>query len=128
MNNAEQALAALGQEWGFGPLALDERGALALQAESGRRVGIERTASGLAVYVAAPVDYDAGPVLLRAFKRAHHTRHEGWPVQVALRNQGHQHWLLALTRYDEDAIAPAGLRAGVDYLNRWLDAVRDSAY
>ncbi|OZI33091.1 hypothetical protein CEG14_19775 [Bordetella genomosp. 1] len=126
MNAAEQALAALGQEWGFGPLALDERGTLALQAESGRRVGIERTGTGLALYVAAPAEYEAGAWLLRAFKRAHHSRHEGWPVQVALRNREHRHWLLALVRIEEAGIEPAQLRAAVDYLNRWLDAVRDA--
>lgn len=130
MSSPELTLRRFGEEAGFDDLAFDARGQALLQTESGRQLGLERTADRqVLVYVTQPLDYDAGAWLLRAWKRAHHSRLEDWAVQPALRETPDgRRWLVALVRLADDEFTPLRLRQALDYLTRWQDAVRNDAY
>lgn len=125
MNSLDQALHAFGEDIGMPGLALGARGNVALQLESGRRVAIEPSEDEVLVYVSDPVPYDAPQRLMQAWRRAHHSRQDGWPVQAALREQDGLPRLLAATRLAAADASPLRLKQAVDYLSRWLDAARD---
>ncbi|CAB3865659.1 hypothetical protein [Achromobacter deleyi] len=129
MNSLDRALGAFGEHIGMDGLALGPGGNVALQLESGRRVAIEAAgdpASGeeVLVYVSEPVPYDAPQRLLQAWKRAHHSRLEGYAVQVALREQDGLPRLLAVTRLPAAQAGAPALKQAVDALSRWLDDAR----
>ena len=105
-------------------LALGPRGNVALQLESGRRVAIEAAGDEVLVYVSEPVPYDAPQRLLQAWKRAHHSRLEGYAVQAALREQDGLPRLLAVTRLPAAQAGAPALKQAVDALSRWLDDAR----
>lgn len=126
MNSLDRALGALGDDIGMPGLALGAGGNLALQLESGRRVAIEPSGQEVLVYVSEPVPYDAAERLHNAWRRAHYTRQEDWPVQAALREQDGLPRLLAVTRMPAADASGDRLRQAVDYLSRWLDATRDA--
>ncbi|QVQ24870.1 hypothetical protein [Achromobacter deleyi] len=125
MNSLDRALGAFGEEIGMPGLALGAGGNLALQLESGRRVAIEPAGEEVLVYVSEPVPYDAADRLQKAWRRAHFSRLDDWPVQTALRDQDGLPRLLAMTRLAAPDASAHKLRQAVDYLSRWLDAVRD---
>ncbi|MGY6268538.1 hypothetical protein ACXIUT_02520 [Achromobacter denitrificans] len=122
MNSLDQALSAFGADIGMPGLALSARGNVALQLESGRRVAIEPSEEEVLVYVSDPAPYDAPERLLRAWRRAHYSRLDGWPVQAALREQDGLPRLLAATRLNAADASAHKLKQAVDYLSRWLDA------
>ncbi|MBB1625154.1 hypothetical protein [Achromobacter sp. UMC71] len=124
MNSLDRALGAFGEQIGMDGLALGPRGNLALQLESGRRVAIEAAGDEVLVYVSDPVPYDAPQRLLQAWKRAHHSRLEGYPVQAALREQDGLPRLLAVTRLPAGQAGAPALKLAVDALSRWLDDAR----
>ncbi|MCW0211152.1 hypothetical protein WHX56_08380 [Achromobacter veterisilvae] len=125
MNSLDQALSAFGEDIGMPGLALGARGNVALQLESGRRVAIEPSDEEVLVYVSDPAPYDAPERLLQAWRRAHYSRLDGWPVQAALREQDGVPRLLAATRLAAADASAHKLKQAVDYLSRWLDAARD---
>lgn len=125
MNSLDRALGAFGEEIGMPGLALGASGNLALQLESGRRVAIEPAGEEVLVYVSEPVPYDAADRLQKAWRHAHFSRLEDWPVQTALRDQDGLPRLLAMTRLAAPDASAHKLRQAVDYLSRWLDAARD---
>lgn len=124
MNSLDRALGAFGETIGLDRLALGPGGNLALQLDSGRRVAIETADAEVLVYVSDPVPYDAPARLLQAWRRAHHSRLAGYPVQTALRDQDGIPRLLALTRLPADQADAAALRRATDALARWLDDAR----
>ncbi|WP_336236004.1 hypothetical protein [Achromobacter dolens] len=124
MNSLDRALGAFGETIGLGRLALGPQGNLALQLDSGRRVVIEAADGEVLVYVSDPVPYDAPTRLLQAWRRAHHSRLAGYPVQAALREQDGIPRLLALTRLPADQADATELRRAADTLARWLDDAR----
>lgn len=124
MNSLDRALGAFGEHIGMDGLALGPRGNVALQLESGRRVAIEASGEEVLVYVSEPVPYDAPQRLLQAWKRAHHSRLEGYAVQVALREQDGLPRLLAVTRLPAAQAGAPALKQAVDALSRWLDDAR----
>ncbi|WP_144630574.1 hypothetical protein [Bordetella genomosp. 13] len=130
MSSPELTLRQFGQAAGFDDLSFDARGHAVLQAGSGRQIGVERTAGrDVMVYLTHPLDYDAGAWLLRAWKRAHHSRLEDWPVQAALRESPDgQRRLVALVRVPESEFTTLRLNQALETLSRWMDAVRDDAY
>lgn len=124
MNGLDGALGAFGESIGLERLELGARGNLALQLDSGRRLAIEPIGDEVLVYVSEPVPYDAAQRLLRAWRRAHHSRLEGLAVQAALRDQDSIPRLLAVARLPAaQADAPA-LRRTLEQLARWLDDTR----
>jgi type III secretion system chaperone SycN len=127
MSDPQATLRQFGDEAGMPGLAFDARGHAVVQTESGRQWGVERAGRELLVYVAQPLEYDAGAWLLRAFQRAHHARLHDWPVQAALREQADGQRLLALTRIAEAEFTTRRLREAFEYLSHWLDAVRDDS-
>jgi type III secretion system chaperone SycN len=76
------------------------------------------------VYVSEPVPYDAPQRLLQAWKRAHHSRLEGYAVQAALREQDGLPRLLAVTRLPAAQASAPALKQAVQALSRWLDDAR----
>ncbi|WP_025137558.1 hypothetical protein [Achromobacter sp. DH1f] len=124
MNSLDRALGAFGEHIGMDGLALGPRGNVALQLESGRRVAIEAAGDEVLVYVSEPVPYDAPQRLLQAWKRAHHSRLEGYAVQAALREQDGLPRLLAVTRLPAAQAGAPALKQAVDALSRWLDDAR----
>lgn len=128
MSNPEIALRQFGETSGFEGLVFDERGAMLLQTESGRQMGVERGAGSVMVHVSQPLGYDAGLWMLRAWKRSHHTRQEDWPVQAALREREGEQRLVALTRIADSDFTAQRLQQAFEHLSRWLDAVRDDTY
>lgn len=130
MSSPELTLRQFGEEAGFDDLSFDARGQALLQSESGRQTGIERTGDRkVLVYLSQPLAYDAGAWLVRAWKRAHHSRMEDWAIQCALRESPDgQRRLVALVRMPEHEFTPLRLRQALDTLTRWHDAVRDDAY
>lgn len=134
MNSLDRALGAFGEHIGMDGLALGPNGNVALQLESGRRVVIEAAgypaAAGapagdeVLVYVSEPVPYDAPQRLLQAWKRAHHSRLEGYAVQAALREQDGLPRLLAVTRLPAAQASAPALKQAVQALSRWLDDAR----
>jgi len=124
MNSLDRALGAFGEHIGMDGLVLGPRGNVALQLESGRRVAIEASGEEVLVYVSEPVPYDAPQRLLQAWKRAHHSRLEGYAVQVALREQDGLPRLLAVTRLPAAQAGAPALKQAVDALSRWLDDAR----
>jgi type III secretion system chaperone SycN len=128
MSGPETTLRQFGEEAGMPGLGLDARGHAVLQTESGRQLGIEAAGNEVLVHVSQEVDYDAGAWLMRAWKRAHHTHLDEWPVQAALREHEGRQRLLALTRIPEPEFTLPRLRQAFDYLSRWLDAVRDDSH
>ncbi len=125
MNSLDSAISALGEDIGMPGLALGAGGNLALQLESGRRVAVEPAGEEVLVYVSEPVPYDAADRLHKAWRRAHYSRLDDWPVQAALREQDGLPRLLAVTRLPAADASAHKLRQAVDYLSRWLDAARD---
>ncbi|WP_313625273.1 hypothetical protein [Achromobacter sp.] len=125
MNSLDSAISALGEDIGMPGLALGAGGNLALQLESGRRVAVEPAGEEVLVYVSEPVPYDAADRLHKAWRRAHYSRLDDWPVQAALREQDGLPRLLAVTRLPAGDASAHKLRQAVDYLSRWLDAARD---
>lgn len=125
MNSLDSALGAFGEDIGMPGLALGASGNVALQLESGRRVAIEPAGEEVLVYVSEPVPYDAADRLQKAWRRAHFSRLDDWPVQAALREQDGLPRLLAMTRLAAADASAHKLRQAVDYLSRWLDAARD---
>lgn len=125
MNSLDSALGAFGEDIGMPGLALGASGNVALQLESGRRVAIEPAGEEVLVYVSEPVPYDAAERLQKAWRRAHFSRLDDWPVQAALREQDGLPRLLAMTRLAAADASAHKLRQAVDYLSRWLDAARD---
>lgn len=124
MNSLDRALGAFGEHIGMDGLALGPGGNVALQLESGRRVAIEAAGDEVLVYVSEPVPYDAPQRLLQAWKRAHHSRLEGYAVQAALREQDGLPRLLAVTRLPAAQAGAPALKQAVDALSRWLDDAR----
>lgn len=124
MNGPDTVLRQFGDAAGMTGLAFDARGQAVFRADSGRLLGMERAEGEVLVYVALPLDYDAGAWLLRACKRAHHSRLDDWPVQPALREHEQRQHLLALTRIPEPEFTDTRLRQALEYLSRWLDAMR----
>lgn len=125
MNSLDRALGAFGEDIGMPGLALGAGGNLALQLDSGRRVAIEPAGEEVLVYVSEPVPYDAPERLQKAWRRAHFSRLDGWPVQTALREQDGVPRLLAVTRLAAADASGHKLRQAVEHLSRWLDAARD---
>lgn len=126
MNHPETILRQYGADIGLPDLTFGARGHAVLQVESGRQMGVEQAGRDVLVHVSQPLSYDAGAWLMRAWKRAHHSHLEDWPVQTALREQDGNQRLLVLTRIPEDELTLPRLRQAFDYLSRWLDAVRDA--
>ena len=125
MNSVDRALSEFGAGIGMPGLALGASGNTALQLESGRRVVFEPAGEEVLVYVSEPVPYDAPDRLHKAWRRAHYSRLDGWPVQAALRDQDGLPRLLAVTRMAAADASADKLAQAVDYLSRWLDAARD---
>lgn len=125
MNSLDSTISALGEDIGMPGLALGAGGNLALQLESGRRVAVEPAGDDVLVYVSEPVPYDAADRLHKAWRRAHYSRLDDWPVQAALREQDGLPRLLAVTRLSAADASAHKLRQAIDYLSRWLDAARD---
>jgi type III secretion system chaperone SycN len=125
MNSLDSAISALGEDIGMPGLALGAGGHLALQLESGRRVAVEAAGEEVLVYVSEPVPYEAADRLNKAWRRAHYSRMDDWPVQAALREQDGLPRLLAVARMPAADTSADKLRQAVDYLSRWLDAARD---
>ena len=127
MHDPDTTLRQFGQTAGLPALAFDARGQAVFRTEPGRLLGVERAPGEVLVYAADPLDYDAGAWLLLACKRAHHRHLGDWPVQPALReHDGRQH-LLALTRIAEAEFTEGRLQLALEYVSRWLDAVREQA-
>lgn len=124
MNSLDHALGAFGADIGMPGLALGAGGNVALQLESGRRVAIEPAGDEVLVYVSEPVPYDAPERLHKAWRHAHFSRLDGWPVQAALREQDGVPRLLAVTRLAAADASAHRLRQAAEYLSRWLDAAR----
>lgn len=116
-----------GENAGLRDLALNDRGHVVFQHESGRMLGLEQAEDTLLVYIAQPLDYEVGDSLLRAFKQAHHSNMTDWVVQAALRNHGGRLQLLALTRIAVSELTQLRLQRSVEYLAQWLDALPDNA-
>ena len=123
MNGPDAILQSFGESAGMPGLRFDARGQAILRTGSDRLLGLECIPDEILVYVALPVRYDSGDWLLRACKRAHHSRLGDWPVQPALREyQGTPH-LLALVRVNEREFTEQRLRQTLDSLTQWLDAL-----
>jgi type III secretion system chaperone SycN len=126
MSAPDVTLRQFGEGAGMPGLAFDARGQAVFRTESGQLLGMERASGEVLVYVALPLDYDAGAWLLQACKAAHHSRLDDWPVQAALReHEGRQH-ILALTRIAEPEFTDIRLAQALEYLSRWLDASREA--
>ncbi|MBV7485213.1 hypothetical protein [Bordetella sp. BOR01] len=128
MNHLDAALVDAAEAAGFDGQDFGQRGAALVQLESGRRAGLEHTPCGIAVYVSHHLPYDAGAWLRRAWRRNHYSCQEDWPVQAALSERDGNTHLVALTRIADADFSPQRLQQALDYLARWLDAVRDDAY
>lgn len=125
MNAADTTLRDFGRTAGIPDLAFDARGQVVFRTESGRMTGMERAGGDILVYATLPADYDTGAWLLRACKRAHHSRLEDWPIQPALRDLDGRPHLLALTRIAQDEFTTQRLNQALEYLSRWLDELRN---
>lgn len=125
MTGLDSTLRQFGEAAGIPELSFDTRGQAVFRTAPGRLLGLERADTNILVYAAHPVQYDAGAWLLRACKRAHHSRLEDWPVQPALREHDGTPYLLALVRLSEPEFTVSRLHQALDYLSRWLDALRD---
>lgn len=124
MSSPETILRAFGEELGIAGLSFDARGCMTMQTESGRQLGIERAGHAVLLHLSHPVSYEAPDWLLRAWKRAHHSQAGDVPIQVALRERNGERRLLALVRIHESEFTALGLRQTLEYLSRWLDALR----
>jgi type III secretion system chaperone SycN len=125
MNGLDDTLRAFGAGIGMPGLALGAGGNVALELASGRRVAIEPAGDEVLVYVSDPAPHDAAEQLLRAWRRAHHSRLDGLAVQAALREQDGMPRLLAVVRLASGHIDAGELMQTVETLSRWLDAARD---
>lgn len=123
MSAVESVLREFGEAAGIADLAFSEGGHVDLELESGRRISIERSDAEVLVSLSLSVRYDAGDWLLRAWKQAHYSRPQEWPVQAALRESADEVRLVALLRMPQDQFAATRLRQAIEYLSRWLDAV-----
>lgn len=125
MTGPNSTLRQFGEAAGIPDLSFDARGQVVFRTTPGRLLGLEHADTNILVYAACPTPYDARQWLLRACKRAHHSRMDDWPVQPALREYDGVSYLLALVRLNEAEFTVLRLHQALDYLNRWLDALRD---
>lgn len=124
MSSPEIVLRTFGEELGIAGLSFDARGCMILQTESGRQLGIEKSGHVVLVHLSHPLSYEAPEWLLRAWKRAHHAQAGDVPTQVALRERDGERRLLVLVRVHEADLTVLRLRQTLEYLSRWLDALR----
>ena len=128
MSDPDTIVRRFGERAGMDDLAFDARGQVVFRAgPAGRLLGLERTGEEVLIYVAMPLDYDAGEWMIRAYKRAHHSRNGEWPVQPAQRELDDRRYLQALARLTETEFTDTRLQQMLDYLTRWLDALLDDA-
>ena len=128
MNDPNTILRQFGERAGMDDLVFDTHGHVVFRTgPAGRLLGLERAGEEVLIYVAMPLDYDAGEWLMRAYKRAHHSRAGEWPVQSALRELDQRWHLLALVRVSDAEFTENRLQQTLDYLSLWLDALRDDA-
>ncbi|MBJ7263406.1 MAG: hypothetical protein JHC61_06570 [Burkholderiaceae bacterium] len=126
MSDPNTILRNFGERAGMDDLVFDTHGHVVFRAgPAGRLLGLERAGEEVLIYVAMPLDYDTGEWLMRAYKRAHHSRGGEWPVQPALRELDDRRYLLALVRVADTEFTDHRLQQTLDYLSRWLDALRD---
>ena len=126
MNDPDLALRQFGERAGMSELSFDARGQIVFRAEPGRLVGMERADQEVLIYVAEPLDYDAGDWMMRACQRAFYGVAGEWPVQTALRDYDNSLHGLALTRIAEAEFTDVRLQQALDYLSHWLDALRNA--
>ncbi|CDM23288.1 hypothetical protein BN940_04071 [Castellaniella defragrans 65Phen] len=123
MSSPAAILQQFGEAAGIAGLRFDARGQAVFRTMPGRLLGVEQADREMLVYAALPVRYDSSDWLLRACKRAHHSRLGDWPVQPALREYDGIPHLLALVRLDERDFTETRLRQTLEYLSQWLDAL-----
>ena len=123
MSGPAAILQLFGESAGLPGLRFDARGQVVFRTATDRLLGLERTDREILVYAALPVRYDSGNWLLRACKRAHHSRLGDWPIQPALREYEGTPHLLALVRVAEHEFTEQRLRQTLESLSQWLDAL-----
>jgi type III secretion system chaperone SycN len=127
MSWIDDTLAEFGEQLGIPSLQLGAQGVLQLELQAGGLLGVQLAegASGdVLVYLGRPLGFDAGTVLRNALAHAHHASASPMPVQVAVRGEGPEALLIALTRVPEREFTLQALTGIVDYLGRWSDGAR----
>lgn len=127
MTGTDSTLRQFGETAGIANLSFDSHGQVVFRTGQGRLLGLERSASNILVYTAMPAPYEAGDWLQKACRRAHYSRLEDWPIQLALREYDSTPYLLALARLKESEFTEHGLLQALDYLSRWLNALHDES-
>lgn len=123
MSDPAAILQQFGEAAGIPDLRFDARGQAVFRTGPGCLLGLEQADGEILIYAALPTRYDSGDWLLRACKRAHHSRLGDWPVQSALREYDGTPHLLVLVRLDAREFTEPLLRQALEYLTQWLDAV-----
>jgi len=124
MSSPELTLRAFGEEIGIAGLAFGDRASVAIRAESGRQLGMEKGEHAVLVHLSQPVSHDAADLLMKAWKRAHHSHAGDMPVQAALRDRHGERRLLILARIRNEEFTVMRLHQTLDHLSRWLDSLR----
>lgn len=121
----EQALMDFGRDIGVETLAPGPSGAVQLRFDHGATLGFLRQGHEVVLHWAEPVSYDAGHMLLRAFKRAGDPP-PGEPVlQVGLHSGGGMDHLVLATRLPEQACDARELHQLTNWLRQYVASLRD---
>lgn len=126
MSGLKHILERFGAAENLAHLELDTSGCAAISISADRTLAVEQSDAQVLVYVLQAVDHEAGPMIVRAMRAAHHQISPGRCVQTALRTMDNRLHLLVLTRISNRDLDERSLRDAISSLSAWLDTVAEA--
>lgn len=127
MSWVDDTVAEFGRSMGIPSLRVGEHGNLQLKFAAGGLLAIEPVRRGdtdeILVYLGEPLGFGGARRVVLALSKAHFRNAGVRDVQIAVRGEGADSLLLALTRIPEREFTPQNLGHAVDYLHQWLGSV-----
>ncbi|MNV58425.1 hypothetical protein D3C71_1508010 [compost metagenome] len=121
--NTEMLLHEFTRHIGVPDVTLDRNGECVIELDHGQYLGIQCQEASVLLYVANPLGADGLETFVHACKRAHQSHLREDAFQLALRENNHRYWLIALARIPATDFSPLRAERACADLRLWLQSL-----